>query len=751
MFRKGLLLSVFYFSVYFSQSQVSQGGQPLRWADKSIPSEIPVVTTPELDRAALAAEDAVTDQYKEAPYRFGVEVESSFNLQNSGNWIIDANSDFAVWQLGVECPGATSISFELSRFDIPKEAKLFVWNKDRSEFLGSFTKANMNTERTFGIGILHSDRVYLEYIVPINSKSWGEIEIGKIVHGYRPILVAHFDADRGPFGSSGACNINVNCPEGADWQVEKRSVALIVEGGSAVCSGALVNNTAQDGTPYFLTANHCLGGSTANWVFYFNHESVTCGGSSGPTNQSISGAVLRASNAASDFALLQLNSTPPASYNVYYAGWDHSDNPAANTSAVGIHHPSGDVKKICFENEPPTQNVNGGAQTWYIAEWEDGVTEGGSSGSPLFNQNKRIIGQLYGGFAACAGSVNNGEADWYGRFGVSWDNGSTNSTRLSNWLDPIGSGVAFLDGFNGEQLALDAAAGDIEGIGSNVCGQTGNPTFTLRNNGSNALTSCTITVTYNGVVASTINWTGNLASGQQQVINLPVMTFVNGNNTINVTVSNPNGGNDQGAGNNQNTFQFVAAIGETTSLTINIEFDFFAEETAWELRNENNVLVASSNGFYAENLSSTTLSETVCVPYGCYTFTMIDDYGDGMCYFGVCGSYQVVDAEGNELAAGGEFETEESTDFCLELPASNVSESSSEVRIFPNPASDWVRLEGIANSDVIEMLDVTGRRINSFSGQSFYQIDLSNLSEGVYFIRVLGQTGDYSKKFLVKK
>ena len=751
MFRKGLFLSIFSLSILTVQSQVSQGGEPLRWADKSIPSEIPVVATPSVDREALAAEDAVTDQYKEAPYRFGVEIEVAYSLENSGRWIIDPNSDVAVWQLGVECPEATSISFELSRFDIPKNAQLYIWNKDRTEFLGSFTRENMNTERTFGIGILHSDKVFLEYVVPMNSKTWGEIEIGKIVHGYRPILASHFDVDRGPFGSSGACNINVNCPEGADWQVEKRSVALIVEGGDAICSGALVNNTAQDGTPYFLTANHCLGGSTANWVFYFNHESATCGGSSGPTNQSISGSVIRASNAASDFALLELNSTPPASFNAYYAGWDNSDNPSANTAAVGIHHPSGDVKKICFENEAPTLNVNGGAQTWYIAEWEDGVTEGGSSGSPLFNQNKRIIGQLYGGFAACAGSVNNGEADWYGRFGVSWDNGNTNSTRLSNWLDPIGSGVAFLDGFDGEQLALDAAAGEITGIGANVCGQTGQPTFALRNNGSTPLISCTIIVSYNGQVVQTINWTGNLASGQQEIIDLPVMTFVNGNNTINVNVTNPNGNADQALGNNQNSFAFAAAIGETTSVTINLEFDGYADESAWELRTLNNVLVASSNGFYPDSFSNTTISETVCVPYGCYTFTMIDDYGDGMCFLGVCGSYQVLDAEGNELAAGADFEDEESTDFCLELPVNVQENNAANIRLYPNPANDWVRLEGLKSTDVAELLDLTGRRINSWSGQSNYQLDLAELAEGVYFVRVLTQNGEYSKRLVVKK
>ena len=73
--------------------------------------------------------------------------------------------------------------------------------------------------------------------------------------------------------------------------MEKKAVALIVNGGFAACTGSLINNTANDGTPYFLTANHCLGNPNT-WTYYFNHESSTCSGSTGPTNNSISGGAL---------------------------------------------------------------------------------------------------------------------------------------------------------------------------------------------------------------------------------------------------------------------------------------------------------------------------------------------------------------------------------------------------------------------------------------------------------------------------
>ena len=200
----------------------------------------------------------------------------------------------------------------------------------------------------------------------------------------------------------------------------------------------MVNNTANDGTPYFLTANHCLGNPTT-WTYYFNHESSTCFGSSGPTSMSISGGNLLVADGGADVALIELSSAPPASWDVEYAGWDASG--ATPENATGIHHPSGDVKKICFEEDSPYASSTGGAQVWWIDNWEDGVTEPGSSGSPLFDQNHRIIGQLYGGAAACSGSVNNGAFDYYGRFNISWGLG------VSEYLDPVNSGTLVLDGY----------------------------------------------------------------------------------------------------------------------------------------------------------------------------------------------------------------------------------------------------------------------------------------------------------------
>ena len=162
--------------------------------------------------------------------------------------------------VAIHCPGATGIGLTLGSFDVPEGAALFIWNQDRTQFLGSFTEANEKDWGFLPIGLLDDDQIVVEYQEPLAVHGQGDVSISQIVHGYRSLLLhpqspAANEANMGPFGNSGACNINVNCPEGAEWQTPKKSVALITNGGFAVCSGALVNNTSEDGTPYFLTAN----------------------------------------------------------------------------------------------------------------------------------------------------------------------------------------------------------------------------------------------------------------------------------------------------------------------------------------------------------------------------------------------------------------------------------------------------------------------------------------------------------------
>ena len=722
--------------------QISQGGEPYQWDIKDVERfNVDFQEFGELDMNLIGLQDAIGDAEKDTPFRFGIEHDVAFSKENSGSWAELDNGD-RIWRLGVKAVDATSISFLFDRFVLHKGAELFIWNSARTEFLGSFSFKNNKKAGVFPVSLLHSDAVVIEYLVPAGVDE-GELSLGMVVQGYRAIINQYEDEERGPYGNSGACNINVNCPEGADWQIEKKSVALIIDGGNASCTGALVNNTANDGTPYFLTANHCLGNPNT-WVYLFNHEATNCNGSSGPTLQTISSGDLVASNGGSDFALIELSSAPPASYEVQYVGWDRSDDESV-TASTSIHHPSGDVMKICFDEDNPYHANQGGAAVWYIDEWEDGVTEPGSSGSPLFDQNHRIIGQLYGGYAACSGEVNNGEADWYGRFGVSWD-GDSPETRLKDWLDPQNVSPSVLDGWpeGAVQYANDASVSinnEIEGV---LCQSTIYPTATIFNNGEENLTEAVVTVQLNGNTLEQVNWSGSLGSSQSAVVNLSPQELQNGENIFQVTVESED---DENESNNSSSVTFDAVTIENPSVfQLNLTLDEYPEETTWEVSDGATVL--ASGGPYS--VEGALVVEEFCLPEGCFVFTIYDEASDGLCCDYGEGSYTIENQLNVEVASSnGEFTSEETQDFCASVTNVNENENTS-VQFFPNPTSGRLTVMLDEANSMITVYDISGRKViqvmNSASG--ILELDTENLTCGTYVLSVSSKRGDSRGVFL---
>lgn len=601
------------------QAQISHGGNPLRW-DDTMQTAIQWQTYEALDLKTIQEEDRATAKLKDAPWRFGIEHNVGWNSSEIGTW--SKEDGFDVWRLGVRAINATSWSFYLSQFVIPKGGQLFVWNEDKSHFLGAFTHENVKQWGGLSIGLIQGNGAVLEYRQPQEIDAMPKIEIGQVVQGYRSLLIRQDELmlknNQGPFGNSGACNINVNCPEGADWQVEKKAVALIVNGGFAACTGSLVNNTANDGTPYFLTANHCLG-TPNSWTYYFNHESSTCSGSSGPTDQSISGGTLLVADGGADVALIELSSTPPSSWDIEYAGWDATGNSPEN--ATGIHHPSGDVKKICFEEDSPYESSTGGAQVWWIDAWENGVTEPGSSGSPLFDQNHRIIGQLYGGAAACSGTSNNGAYDFYGRFNISWNLG------LNAYLDPQNSGILVLDGFP------TGFNSDIGCTDSSACNYS---PAAITDDGS-----CTV----------------NDACG-----------VCGGNNSSCEGCTNSSACN----------YEPEAIVDDGTcvldgvTLSFSLLTDNYPTETTWSITDSNGDTALEGSGYSG---TQTTYEASSCVATGCYTLTVNDSWGDGLQYNGVVGDYTLTDGYGNvlaEMVEGGNFGFQAIHDFCVDSNSTDI-------------------------------------------------------------------------------
>ena len=234
-----------------AQAQITYGGSP--WS----PSwNQDVVALPAIDRAALQAEDDVTDRFKEAPWRFGVEHDVQLNAVDHGAWSVEQGH--RVWRLALEAEGATGMSVRFDAFRVPKGGTLFLAAADGSDFIGALDHRNMKDWGGLATGFLASERVVIEYRQPIEMAEMPDLSIDQVVQGYRALSGWPHGEHRGPFGNSGDCNINVNCPDGATWATEKRSVALIVQGGFAVCT-VHSSTTPPTMEPYFLTANHCLG------------------------------------------------------------------------------------------------------------------------------------------------------------------------------------------------------------------------------------------------------------------------------------------------------------------------------------------------------------------------------------------------------------------------------------------------------------------------------------------------------------
>jgi lysyl endopeptidase len=389
------------------------------------------------DARRLLAEDVLAREQGQ-PERFAWPADLALGPEDGAGWdrLPDGRHR---WRLQVTAPGSLNLNFGFRRFRLPWGARLTITGTGGPR--RTFTAADNRDDGQLWTPVVLGDQALLTLELPAGSRDDFALELQRVGRGYRRF------GDRPADKSPGDCNIDVICPEGDPWRAEIRSVAVYTLNGVWTCTGAMINNTARDGTPYFLTAAHCgvTMTSAATLVVYWNYESPVCGQLGGGSLTDVqSGAAWRATYAASDMTLAELSALPDTSWHVTYAGWDRSG--AVPAGAVAIHHPSTDVKCISFENDPLQitsylQTASPGNGThWRVVDWDLGTTEPGSSGSPLFSPAGFVIGQLHGGWAACG----NDESDWYGRLSVSWTGGGTDASRLSNWLDPLATGALTL-------------------------------------------------------------------------------------------------------------------------------------------------------------------------------------------------------------------------------------------------------------------------------------------------------------------
>lgn len=771
------LLIITLSSPLFSQIQ-GKGGLPtstkLVLNDKVI--EQWIYTQPDI--AALQAEDASTDDQGTAPWRFGYNNYTNLNTTNAGSWF-DLPNGARLWLLRVKCEQALTVNLTFENTNIPEGNQLFVYNPSKDFILGAFTQEHIY-DGQLGTELIPGQEAVVEYYVAPQNMA-GHIQVGTVTHGYRTAN----EFIQKAFGSSGSCNMNANCPDGLPWTQQRNSAVMLVSGSSGFCSGALINNTQNDGKPYVLTANHCYS-NPATWVFRFNWQATDCANpATSPTFQSLSGAVLRARRTPSDFCLVEItgglvNGTVPLDYNPYFSGWDNSGT--IPTTTVCIHHPSGDIKKISFDDAAPSISQAMGSSeansTWTV-EWDrNTTTEGGSSGSPLFDQNHRIIGQLWGGGASCQ---NLSAPDYYGRVANSWMPAGSNSTnQLKYWLDPTNSGASFIDGFdpnNSTVVALDAALSGAQLTAQAVCGDNYLPTFSLMNVGTTVLTSAQITYQIDNGTAQQYNWTGTLNQWQTQVITLPTVQLAPGAHTFTATVSNPNQALDENSTNNQSIANVtVTAVPETIDLLkVTLLTDDYADETYLELRNAAGTVVWSegnegvsgnfgTGGFPAPTDPTNPLQNNTTYNYDiplsafeCYTFVIYDFYGDGL------GASQWGGTDGNLTLAdnlAAVIYTLPAADFgdssaavVRHIDDANLDEAVFNFTIAPNPAQGLLNIEWFDFGQMnVKVYDLCGKLLIAEQTEaSATQLNIQAISAGTYFLQLTNDAGNVMKQQFVKQ
>ncbi|MGC8865247.1 MAG: T9SS type A sorting domain-containing protein [Bacteroidales bacterium] len=355
----------------------------------------------------------------------------------------------------IQVSGAQGLILYFRKLSIPKEAELYYSSGKESDEARKLEWELLSHE-TVSLPMVQGESIELIWNLPSSLENDLELllsGIGVVLYPENTLI-----------GGSGACEVNVNCPEGDAWKDQRDAVVrILIRNQQSVywCTGVLINNTARDKTPYILTANHCGKGATpenvAQWQFFFNYESEGCPNPilEPEKKMTIGGRKKAASDSpdgklGSDFYLLTLINGIPSGARAYFAGWSRKDEPAQ--SGVCIHHPQGDLKKIStFTSPPVSSSWESTPGTHWKVVWSatsngHGVTEGGSSGSPLFNSEGLLVGTLTGGQASCDSASLN-QPDYFGKFSYHWSsNGTADTLQLSPYLDPLNTGTTTLEG-----------------------------------------------------------------------------------------------------------------------------------------------------------------------------------------------------------------------------------------------------------------------------------------------------------------
>lgn len=746
------------------------------------------LTPPNLQK--LRYEDSIAEKNGMA-YRMGTIQDVFWTPLNSGTWKTFDNGD-RMWMIRIHSAGAQALTVFFDHFNMKGNSFVQVFDITRKKLSYKYDISSNLPTNVQNIPLCESEDIVVVMYEPAGVEA-SELSINQVAYVYRGI--SKFRSA----GDSGNCQNDINCPKGNDWQDEKRGVArILLKNGSQYffCTGSLVNNQNNDCKPYFLLAQHCdinpVQADLNQWKFNFNFEVTNCGDApleslAIPSN-TITGCFSKAfSNdgggvTGSDYLLVQLGSasnettiinTLKNTINAYWNGWDA--NNTAITGGAGIHHPSGDVKKISFFTVTTTTsgwNGNGLSSHWKM-KWSDGVTEGGSSGSPLFaydGGNSHIIGTLTGGSSYCTQQQNGGpnSPDYYGKMSYHWDQNTTSGhIDLKVYLDPNNSGNKVCDG-SYDPCAVSNMPPDAKFNSSQTTIST-NTTIILVNTSTNNPTSNAWTITptsgwnySNGTNGSSYSPEVNFTQAGTYSVKLIASNSFGSDtaNKINYIVVQPATSPCLATSNNCDEYIASVTLGNINNSTNCNNYTLYTNQATSLQRGQSYTIqlvpgVQGASGqfytgdilaawidfnhdftfsqgeqVYYETLSTTSpLTSTFNIPA---TSTL------GQTVLRVRIDYQNMDPCGT--SQDGEVEDYYVTIVDNGGVGVSLNNSLNDLMIYPNPSSDHIyfKTDDYKGDYSVKMVDLTGRLIlNEVTDHlNGFNLNIKGLNSGVYQIMV---------------
>ncbi|MCB0762884.1 MAG: hypothetical protein KDC12_15260, partial [Flavobacteriales bacterium] len=420
-----LLLVVSSLLILLTQSSAQdRSGVPFSWSSSGVfESTLVFEHMPEVNVFQLLNEDLNEEQYKNLPYRFAHRHSASFNLQNSGRWF-DLINNANLWILGIECPEAYGISLTFGEFYLPQGSRMYIYNEDHTRLIGGFTSEDNTPSGTLILPALPGERIIVEYYEPGSVAGEGELSIRSVAHVYKDIFNTGWDVD-----SRNECYINSSCGDARSWQeVSDATVQITVDGGTRWCNGVLVNQNGRWTRPYVITSLQAYYDSPDNWLFTFNHRSESCEHSNYNGEMTIefstSGAEILAIDEEAGLMMLRLFHAPTRDWDVFYSGWDRTENNQISNVAC-THHPEGQYRKFSASEGSAWITTWNDLAVWQVDSWSTGTVGPGGVGAPLFNEEGQLIGIYAGGYDSCQ---DNGY-EYFIPFSAAWD-------TFKNFLDP---------------------------------------------------------------------------------------------------------------------------------------------------------------------------------------------------------------------------------------------------------------------------------------------------------------------------